>query len=87
MKVATYLCGKHKPFWHPETDCGDHVVVVNTSRVAMHGFDWKHLYYYFSKVGGLIRIATVPDDAQSRRALHDLGLPQVEERPDGVRNS
>ena len=42
-KVAAYLCGKHKPYWHPETDCGDHVVVVNTSQAAMHGFDWKHI--------------------------------------------
>lgn len=48
--MATYLCGKHKPIWHPMTDCGDHVVVVNTSQVAMHGFDWKLMYYHFNRV-------------------------------------
>lgn len=50
-KVAYYLCGKHKLIWHPETDCGDHVVVVNTRLVAMHGFDWKHTLFHFDRVG------------------------------------
>ena len=49
-KVARCLAGKHKPIWHPETDCGDHVVVVNCKDVAMHGFDWKHRVYHFDKV-------------------------------------
>ncbi|CAJ0585865.1 unnamed protein product, partial [Mesorhabditis spiculigera] len=46
-KVAYHLVGKHKPIWHPETDCGDHVVVVNCKNVAMEGFDWKHKIYHF----------------------------------------
>uniref|UniRef100_A0A1I7XQK1 39S ribosomal protein L13, mitochondrial n=1 Tax=Heterorhabditis bacteriophora TaxID=37862 RepID=A0A1I7XQK1_HETBA len=48
-KVAMHLMGKHKPIWHPETDCGDHVVVINCKLVAMHGFDWKHTLYHFNK--------------------------------------
>ncbi|TKR59919.1 hypothetical protein L596_029526 [Steinernema carpocapsae] len=39
----------HKPIWHPETDCGDHVVVINCRHVAMHAFDWKHRLYHFDK--------------------------------------
>ncbi|MFH4980820.1 hypothetical protein AB6A40_007529 [Gnathostoma spinigerum] len=49
QKVANHLAGKHKPIYHPETDCGDHVVVINCKEVAMHGFDWKHLLYHFDK--------------------------------------
>ncbi|CAD6196271.1 unnamed protein product [Caenorhabditis auriculariae] len=48
-KVARHLAGRHKPIWHPETDCGDHVVITNCSQVAMHGFDWKHTLYHFNK--------------------------------------
>uniref|UniRef100_A0A0M3HQW9 39S ribosomal protein L13, mitochondrial n=2 Tax=Ascaris TaxID=6251 RepID=A0A0M3HQW9_ASCLU len=48
-KVAAHLAGKHKPIYHPETDCGDHVVVINCKDVAMHGFDWKHTLYVFDK--------------------------------------
>uniref|UniRef100_A0A0K0DA94 Ribosomal protein L13 n=1 Tax=Angiostrongylus cantonensis TaxID=6313 RepID=A0A0K0DA94_ANGCA len=47
--VARHLAGKHKPIWHPETDCGDHVVVVNCRHVAMHGFDWKHTLLHFNR--------------------------------------
>ncbi|EPB77510.1 ribosomal protein L13 [Ancylostoma ceylanicum] len=47
--VAKHLSGQHKPIWHPETDCGDHVVVVNCRHVAMHGFDWKHTLFHFNK--------------------------------------
>lgn len=47
-KVARYLAGKHKPIFHPETDCGDHVVVTNCKDIAMHAFDWKHTIYKFN---------------------------------------
>uniref|UniRef100_A0AC34RCN3 Uncharacterized protein n=2 Tax=Panagrolaimus sp. JU765 TaxID=591449 RepID=A0AC34RCN3_9BILA len=49
QKVADHLSGRAKPIWHPETDCGDHVVVFNCKDVAMKGFDWKHVYYHFNK--------------------------------------
>ncbi|CEF65635.2 Solute carrier family 25 member 44 [Strongyloides ratti] len=47
QKVADHLIGKWKPFYHPETDCGDHVVVINCKDIAMKGFDWKHTTYHF----------------------------------------
>lgn len=35
--VAMRLMGKHKPEWTPFLDTGDHVVVVNASRVRLTG--------------------------------------------------
>jgi large subunit ribosomal protein L13 len=32
-EVATLLRGKHKPMWAPYLDCGDHVIVVNASKL------------------------------------------------------
>jgi large subunit ribosomal protein L13 len=36
-QVAMVLKGKHKPMYTPHLDTGDHVVVVNASKVAMTG--------------------------------------------------
>lgn len=36
-QIATALRGKHKPIYTPHLDTGDHVVVVNASKVAMTG--------------------------------------------------
>ena len=33
-EVAKLLRGKHKPYFAPHLDCGDHVVVINASKVA-----------------------------------------------------
>ena len=35
--VASRLLGKHKPTWTPFLDTGDHVVVVNASRIRLTG--------------------------------------------------
>jgi large subunit ribosomal protein L13 len=34
-RVARVLEGKHKPTWSPNLDSGDHVIVLNASRVAV----------------------------------------------------
>ena len=34
-QVATLLRGKHKPIWAPHVDVGDHVIVVNASKLAI----------------------------------------------------
>ena len=36
-EVAKILRGKHKPNFAPNLDCGDHVIVVNASKVVMTG--------------------------------------------------
>ena len=34
-EIATLLRGKHKPIWAPHVDMGDHVIVVNASKLAI----------------------------------------------------
>jgi len=36
-KVASVLCGKHKPTYTPNADCGDYVIVVNAAKVRLTG--------------------------------------------------
>src|SRR5919106_3743055 len=34
-RIARVLEGKHKPSWTPNLDSGDHVIVLNASRIAV----------------------------------------------------
>ena len=34
-KIARVLEGKHKPTWTPNLDSGDHVIVLNASKIAV----------------------------------------------------
>ena len=54
-RVATLLSGKHKPIWSPHLDTGDHVVVVNASRIRVTGnkLSQKHYYRHSNYPGGL----------------------------------
>ncbi|HVL64324.1 MAG TPA: 50S ribosomal protein L13 [Actinomycetota bacterium] len=36
-EVAKLLRGKHKPNFAPHLDCGDHVIVVNASKIVLTG--------------------------------------------------
>ncbi|MCI6988890.1 MAG: 50S ribosomal protein L13 [Campylobacter sp.] len=36
-EVATLLKGKHKPYYTPNVDCGDYVVIVNASKAIYTG--------------------------------------------------
>ena len=36
-RVASVLRGKHRPFFTPHTDCGDHVIVINAASVKLTG--------------------------------------------------
>ncbi|XP_030074465.1 large ribosomal subunit protein uL13m [Microcaecilia unicolor] len=48
-KIATMssvrLQGKHKPVYHAISDCGDHVVVINTRHIAFSGNKWEQKVY------------------------------------------
>ena len=35
--VAQRLRGKHRPFYTPHVDCGDHVIIINAEKVAITG--------------------------------------------------
>lgn len=45
-QVATVLKGKHKPIYTPHLDTGDHVIVVNASKVAMSGMKPQDKKYF-----------------------------------------
>ncbi|XP_031623214.1 39S ribosomal protein L13, mitochondrial [Contarinia nasturtii] len=51
--IATHLKGLHKPIYHPMSDCGDHVVVINTSKIALPGDEWtKRVYLHHTGYAG-----------------------------------
>jgi large subunit ribosomal protein L13 len=45
-KVASYLRGKHKTIFTPQTDCGDYIVVVNADKVKVTGKKIKQKTYF-----------------------------------------
>ena len=61
-KVAAVLRGKHKPTFTPNADCGDYVIVINSSKVAMTGKKMtdRPLVRYTGHPGGQ-RFATPAD--------------------------
>jgi large subunit ribosomal protein L13 len=54
-EVATLLRGKHKPIWAPNVDVGDHVVVVNASKldVSLRKSADKIYYRHSGYPGGI----------------------------------
>ena len=70
-EVAHILRGKHKPTFAPHMDMGDHVIVVNASRVRLTGGKaGQKLYHRHSNYPGGLR--SVPFDRL------------IEERPERV---
>jgi len=45
-EIARILRGKHKPIYTPHLDTGDHVVVVNASKVALSGNKAEQKTYF-----------------------------------------
>lgn len=45
-EVARRLRGKHKPTYTPHVDTGDHIVVINASKVRVTGNKFKDKMYY-----------------------------------------
>jgi large subunit ribosomal protein L13 len=57
-KAAMLLMGKHKPTYTPFLDTGDHVVVINASKVHLTGRkEEQKVYRHFSGYpGGLVEM-------------------------------
>ena len=54
--VATLLRGKNKPTFAPHADSGNHVIVINASKIALTGNTMgKELYSHSGRPGGLRR--------------------------------
>lgn len=45
-QVALILRGKHKPYYTPHVDCGDHVIIVNADKVRFTGKKFTDKKYY-----------------------------------------
>jgi len=45
-EVATILRGKNKPYFTPNVDCGDYVVVINASKAKFTGAKLEDKNYY-----------------------------------------
>ena len=58
-QVATVLKGKHKPIYTPHMDTGDHVVVINASKIRLTGRKEQNKLYrsYSGYPGGLKEIS------------------------------
>lgn len=57
-KAAFILRGKHKPDFTPHVDCGDHVVIINASKVVLTGkkLEQKKYYWHTGWIGHLKEI-------------------------------
>lgn len=72
--VARVLSGKHKPFYTPGVDCGDHVIIINADQVEVTGRkrEKKFVYHHSLYPGGLKAIkygdllASRPEKALTR---------------------
>ncbi|XP_071807454.1 large ribosomal subunit protein uL13m-like [Asterias amurensis] len=45
LRMLPILQGAHKPVYHPLSDLGDHVVVINTRHIALSGDKWRTKIY------------------------------------------
>jgi len=50
-EVATHLRGKNKPYFTPNVDCGDYVVIINASKAIFNGAGKIANKEYFSHSG------------------------------------
>ena len=44
-EISKLLRGKHKPYFTPHVDCGDYVIVINSSKINLTGKKWKQKKY------------------------------------------
>ena len=53
--IATYLRGKHKPMYTPHMDCGDHIIVINASKVGITGdkLNKNKFFWHTAHIGGI----------------------------------
>jgi len=55
VKAADILRGKNKPTFTPNVDCGDHVIVINASKIIVTGnkAEKENRYSHSGYIGGL----------------------------------
>lgn len=66
-EVASILRGKHKPTYTPHVDTGDHVIVINASKVVVTGKKAQNkLYYRHTGYPGGLKVETFSDLMQKK---------------------
>jgi len=75
-EVAHILMGKHKPTYTPFLDTGDHVIVINASKVVLKGnkLDDKFYRHHTSWPGGLKEISARDLLAKNPARLVELAV-------------
>ncbi|WP_448587393.1 50S ribosomal protein L13 [Thermocrinis sp.] len=59
-QIAKVLMGKHKPYYQPDVDCGDFVVVINAEKVRVTGNKpEKKLYHSHTNYPGGHKVRTL----------------------------
>lgn len=46
-QIAKILRGKHKPYYQPDVDCGDFVIVINADKIRVTGKKLEQKLYQF----------------------------------------
>ena len=83
--TANILRGKNKPTWTPNLDCGDHVIIINASRVAMSGHKAdKDKFYWHSAWTGSLKERTL---GQMREQKPELLVKNAVKRMMGRRTA
>ncbi len=64
-EIAKILKGKHRPFYTPNIDCGDHVIVVNAGKIQVTGRKvGQKLYRYHSMYPGGLKTTSLDRQLQ-----------------------
>jgi len=75
-QIARVLRGKNKPTYTPNTDMGDHVIVINAEKVRMTGKKWndRRLFFYSGYPGGQKQLAPKEISAKNPARLIELSV-------------
>jgi large subunit ribosomal protein L13 len=78
-RVATVLRGKHKAIYTPHLDTGDHVVVINASKIRVTGRKLKQKVYrrYSGYPGGLREVTLEVMMAKSPETVIKLAVQRM----------
>lgn len=61
-EVAKLIRGKHKPYYTPNMDCGDHVIITNAEKIKFTGNKlFQKEYFRHSNYPGGLKVTSAED--------------------------
>lgn len=73
--IANILRGKNKPYFTPNADCGDNVIVINADKVVLTGkkLEEKKFYWHSGYPGGIKQrnMQQLIDEPRGDRMVHN----------------